>query len=461
MKTPFIVLALLMGAIWMFSPAACAGDTLLGGTAFAGAVDKAAKETTVKAEAGIQFRYEDREVPDAAGEHDGSAGWFYGQAEIETGSVNGFQVGLGGVAVQRLWAKGRFDNAIAGDEVFEDHVFLDRHDAYWTEGYLRYTVPDRKTSFILGRADDGKFGEPASGDGDYYQGFGVTVKEIPGLTIRSHVVNAWTNDASAGWDFDGIQENWEKLEDEDGFANTVNREASDWAFTLMVDWEVIKDVLVVTPYTQHQGDVGTSFGIEMKAGSKMSDSVALGIAGAYARFYEDTPDDLWPDDRDMSQYIINPYVLYSANKWKFKFGGGYYTISNDIPPFNSIGEGGDDLEDLFIWDEFDPMGEDIAKYGEQQNNKTYFLQAGIGYRPFGLEIIYGWVDSAVVEDGWLYQGEGSELDVYLSVDITDAIGLELIYCDLDDDFSGPTDIAGKTDPNRSFRLVGGGFRYKF
>ena len=220
MKKYSILPALLLGAAMIFSPAAYAGDTLLGGTPFADAVDKAARETTVDAEVGIQFRHEDHEVADASGEHKGSAGWSYGQVEIETGSMHGFQVGLGGVAVQRLWTRDRFDNTIAGDEIFEDDVFFDRHDAYWTEGYLKYTLPNRKTSFILGRADDGKFGEPASGDGDYYQGIGVTVKDFPGLTIRSHVVNAWTNDASASWDFDGIQENWVKLKDENVFANT-------------------------------------------------------------------------------------------------------------------------------------------------------------------------------------------------------------------------------------------------
>jgi hypothetical protein len=322
-------------------------------------------------------------------------------------------------------------------------------------------LPGTKTSFILGRADDGKFGEPASGDGDFYQGIGLTIKDFPGLKIRAHAVNAWTNNASASWDSDGIQDNWVSLRDESIFAALPAREASEWAYTLMVGIDIIKDKLWLMPYVQHQGDVGTSYGAELEASHKINNSFSLGLEGAYAIFNEDTPNDLRPDDGDISQYIINPYIKYSIDKWKFKFGGGYYGISDDIPPFNSLAEGGDDFEDLFIWDEFDPMNDDIGKYGEQQDNDTYFLHGSIGYGPVELKVIYGWVKNAVVEDGWIYNGEGSELDVFLSVDITDSIDLDLIYCTVDDDFQGPTGLGTNTDPNRSFSHISGRFRLKF
>jgi hypothetical protein len=136
-------------------------------------------------------------------------------------------------------------------------------------------------------------------------------------------------------------------------------------------------------------------------------------------------------------------------------------MSSDITPFNTLAEGGDDFEDLFIWDEFDPMEEDIAKYGEQPNNVTFFIHGGIGYGPVSLKVIYGWVDNAIVEDGLIYSGEGSELDVYLSVDITKSIYLDLIYCDIEDDFSGATGLGANTDPNRSFSHFSGRFRFKF
>ena len=112
-----------------------------------------------------------------------------------------------------------------------------------------------------------------------------------------------------------------------------------------------------------------------------------------------------------------------------------------------------DFEDLFIWDEFDPMEEDLAKYGEQPNNKTYFVHAGLGWGPVYLKAIYGWVKDAVIEDGWTYDGEATELDIYLNVDITENIELELVYCDINDDY--------KADGNRSFSHFSGLLAYKF
>jgi hypothetical protein len=72
------------------------------------------------------------------------------------------------------------------------------------------------------------------------------------LEIRAHAVSAWANDASASWDFDGIQNGWTSLKDESIFAALPNREAASWAYTLMVGVDIIKDRLWIQPYVQHQ-----------------------------------------------------------------------------------------------------------------------------------------------------------------------------------------------------------------
>ncbi len=448
MKRSWLAAPLAAGFMFVSAPA-FAGDTLLP-KSISDVFKKGATEASIDAEFGMQWRHEDYDEKDAVGDDKSKAGWAYAELGLESGSVWGFQLGLGAIAVQELWAKDRAENDVPGDEIFDDSFF--KNDSYWTEAYLKYSIPKTKTHFIAGRADDGKFGEPKSGDGDYYQGFGVTVKDIPRLKIRAHAVNEWTNDASTSWDYDGIQEDWVHLKDEQTFKK-LDKKAATWAYSLVVDIEAVKDILDLQPYIQHHGDVGTSFGLTLNAGYKLNDMLKLGLKSTYARFDEDTPDAISADDEDMYQYIINPYVKYSRNKWKAEFGVGYYHISDDIPPFNTLAEGGDDFEDAFIWDEFDPMEEDLAKYGEQQNNKTWFVHAGLGWGPVYLKAIYGWVKDAVIEDGWLYDGEATELDIYLNVDITENIELELVYCDVNDDY--------KADGNRSFSHFSGLLAYKF
>lgn len=423
-------------------------------------IDKAAKETSIDGEVGIQWRYENYSEEDpATGDDTANAGWAYTELEVETGSMWGAQLGVGGVFVQELWTED-----LADDDIFDFGGTFGQfaRDAFWTEAYLKYTIPNMKTYFMLGRADDKKFGEPASGDGDYYQGFGVTVGDIPRVKIRAHAVNEWANDASASWDYDGIQDTWAHMDDAGQFNGLVGENASDWAYTFIVNVEAVPDILEVEPYLQHQGDVGTAYGLELEAEYGIN-SVAVGMEGAWARLREDTPRDINNDDEDISQYIINPYVKLSMKDlgMNFKFGAGYYHISDDIPPFNTYAEGGDDFEDLFIWDEFDPMEEDIAKYGEQQNNDTYFVHAGFGWGPFDLEAVYGWCDDAVIENGWEYKGEGTELDIFLDIAITKAIKAQVVYCDIDDDFDGPTQPFGNVDDDKSFYHFSGLICYSF
>jgi len=448
MKPVCLATFLAAGFIFVGMPA-FAGDILLP-KSVSEVFKKGAEEASIDAEFGMQWRHESYDEKDAVGDDKSRAGWAYAELGLLSGSMMSFQLGLGAIGVHELWAKDRADNEVPGDNIFEDDVF--EFKTFWTEAYLKYTIPKTKTHVILGRADDGLFGEPKSGDGDYYTGVGVSVKDIPRLKIRVHAVTEWVNNASTSWDYDGIQEDWVHLEDEQDFAD-LGDEAEEVAYTLIVGAEAIEDLLDLQGYVQHHGDVGTSYGLTLEAEYGLNDVLAMGVEGAYAKFDEDTPDSISADDSSISQYIINPYVKYSRNKWEGAFGAGYYHISDDISPFNTLAEGGDDFEDLFIWDEFDPMEEDLAKYGEQQNNETYFIHAGLGYGPVYLKAVYGWVDDAIIEDGLTYEGEATELDVYLTVDVTENIALELVYCDIDDDF--------KADGNRSFNHMSGLIAYKF
>jgi len=415
-------------------------------------IEKGAEQTSLKGAIGMAWRIEDREARDSVGEDKASAGWSFVEIGLETGSMWNIQIGAGAVGVQKLWTSGAFDNDDPDDELFDTDVWLENHDAYWTEGYVKYSVPSKSTSFLLGRADDKKFGKPVSGDGDFYQGLGITVDTIPHVKIRAHAVNEWTNNASWSWDFDGIQDGWTNLTDESGYASAPGEDAGRVAYTLMVESEIVEDALWFNPYVQHQDDVGTGYGTSLRI-QKTFDSVTLGMKASYAYFDEKTPNDLWPDDENMDQYKLNPYANFETKDWRFEAGFGYYRISNDIAPFNSKAEGGDDFEDLFIWDEFDPMEEDLAKYGEHPNNETWFVHAGADWGPFSLEAIYGWCNHAVIENGSSHDGEATELDVYLTAAITESIVAELVFVSLDDDY--------EADGDRSRNYFAGSIAYEF
>ena len=58
-----------------------------------------------------------------------------------------------------------------------------------------------------------------------------------------------------------------------------------------------------------------------------------------------------------------------------------------------------------------------------------------------------------MEDAWNYDGEASELDVYLTIALTKNIETELAYVMLDDDY--------EADGDRSMNYFAGYIRYKF
>ena len=102
-----------------------------------------------------------------------------------------------------------------------------------------YRFPGSDSYLILGRAEDDFFGEPESGDGDYYQGFGVTIGDILHARIEASVVNAWLDDASPRWDVDGIQESWQNMGDvfDDMNIGAPGDESGEVAYSLLAEVE--------------------------------------------------------------------------------------------------------------------------------------------------------------------------------------------------------------------------------
>lgn len=402
------------------------GGDLLGETAGLG---------TWKGELGMQFR---SETDHGDEEDDGDAGWGYFQVSWESGPIGGLQLGLGGLFVTELWANDGFDGLFSDGGKFDEN-------AKWTEAYLKYTLPSENTYFLLGRAKTKKFGKPAAGDGDFAEGVGVTMKEIQDLTVRAHVVRAWLDNASPSWDMDGIDKKWADMDDVSSKVDHHKGEFGDYAYTLMVDWDVIPGMFTLTPYVQTQQDVGTSYGAAFELSHAVSDSVTVGLDGAFNWFREDTPDSYWPDDGDFSQRLIHAGMEYK----NFNFGVGYYSMSDDVLVLND--SRASDLGALFIVDEFDPMEND-AVYGENPGNETYFVNADYTYGPFTLGAVYGQVRNGRTANG-RRDGDGTELDVTLNVKLAKNLDLELFYADVDDGYSG--------DGDDSHKVYGGALSYKF
>lgn len=399
-------------------------------------------------ELGIQFRTEDDYENEA---DDGDAGLGFLETSWESGSLYGLQLGLGGLFTTEMWANDSFE------DVFSDGGTFDPQ-AKWTQVYLKYTIPNSKSYLLLGRADEGMFGEPAAGDGDFYEGFGVTIKDIPRITIKAHVVKEWLNNASPSWDFNGIDDQWAEMEqaslevgEDTAFGAGNAEEFGDFAYTLMTEIEAVPDMLTITPYIQYHSDVATVLGTGFELEHAVNDSLTLGLDGAYVWFKEDTPDKYWPDDEDFNQTLIHTYAEIKG----FSFGAGYYSMSDDIPIFNGppgSGQFEKDLKDIFLADEMDPMEEDLAKYGEQSGNDTYFVEVGYTHGPFWVEVIYGTVDNALTAQG-NHDGEADELDIYFGVQITENLEAELAYADVSDDYTA--------DGDDSYKMFGGGIVWKF
>jgi hypothetical protein len=400
-------------------------------------IDTATTDDSWEGETGLYWH---SEYPDEG--DDGHAGWGFLDLKWESGPFHGFQVGAGALAIVEAW-----DTDGLEDVLDEEGAFADA--AKWTQAYVKYTIPDTETQFLIGRAEGGAFGKPNGGDGDYFQGIGVTVKDIPRLTLKAHVVNKWLNNASPHWNLDGIDDDWQSMDDVIREVGGGSEDAGDVAYTLMADIDLIPDRLTLTPSVQHLEDVVTSLGITLDGEMAVTESLTVGGKSIYLHHFEDTPADVSADDDDLSQFLVQIFGKFSG----LKAGIGYYTISDDIAIFNTRAEGGDDFEDVFVMDEIDPLEEDLAKYGEQPNSETWFLFAEYGYGPFDLEAIYGWVDDAVIEDGFTYQGEAQELNLILGIGLTKNLAAELAYIYLHDDY--------EADGDRSMDIFAGSLSYAF
>jgi hypothetical protein len=395
----------------------------------------AASFGTWKGELGMQFRSE-QDYEDS--DDDGDAGWGYLEASWLSGSMSGLQVGLGGLFVTEWWADDNFENLFDTGGDFEEN-------SKWTEAYLKYTLADEKTYFVLGRAGNKLFGKPATGDGDYYEGVGVTTKVIPRLTLRAHVMKEWLNNASASWDLDGIDKDWEEMDD----AIKGHDFGGELAYTLMGDIDLGFGKL--SPYVQTQSDVGTSYGVSLDVFQDVNDFLTAGFEGTYAWVSEDTPSSVSSVDEDFSQMLLRPYIKVK----NFTIGAGYYKMSDDM----LVGNGGtlgddkaDDLKDIFIVDEMDPMEED-GVYGEVPNNETYFVDVEYTYGPFSIKAVYGMIDDARTDGGATTKGEADELDIVLGIELAKNLEAEFIYADVNDDYSG--------DGDDSHKLYGGAITYSF
>ncbi len=409
------------------------------------------------AELGMQFRGEDPDEGD-----DGDAGWGYLEISWESGPLHGLQLGLGGLLVTPLWESDAFE-----DEVFDDDGVFQQQER-WTEVYLKYTLPGSKSFLLLGRADEGLFGEPAAGDGDFYEGFGITIKGIPRVTIKAHAVKEWINNASPSWDFDGMDSQWAEMEEaslevgeDTPFGAGDADEFGDLAYTFMTEIEAVKDVLTLSPYVQYHEDVAACFGTGFEFEHSVNDLMAVGLEGAYVWHQEDTPDEYWPDDEDFDQKLVHAYVKIKG----FRFGAGYFGISDDIPLFNGppgSGQFEEDFKDVFLMDEMDPMEEDLGKYGEQGGGDTYYFDAGYSRGPFSIDVLYGEVDNAIAEDengNACDDGEARELNIILGLQITEKLEAEFIYADVEDEYSGDDGADGEDD--RSHAMYGGALVWKF
>lgn len=427
MKKRLLSVLALSAAVSFAGPHQVQGEeskTLLGDTAPGRAVDRLISAGETSGEIGITARWES---PDDGDSDDGGLAYF--EPKWTSGKVHNLQFTIGGLITSRIWE----------DDTMLTDSYPDSQDGLLTEAYLTYSLPGTKTQFLLGRADDGVFYEPVHGDGDFYEGLGVRIDDIPRMTLHAHAVTAWLDNADTSpvsWDglnnTGGGEDRWQDMDKVIQDQTGIQEDSGDAAYTVALEAEVLKDDLLnMTAALTTLEDVARSWSIAADSEVSLSREVSIGVRGVFATLLEDTPATVNDTDEDVEQYKVYGFVDVRG----LEFGLGHYGQSNDRSVFNTATEGGDDFEDVFVGDEFDPVDEDLAKYGEQPNNNTYFLNAAWGYGPANLEIIYAWVDDAVIENGTLKEGEAQELNVILDLAWTETLSSEFYYAKVDDDYT--------------------------
>lgn len=340
---------------------------------------------------GVNFRVDDADQKDRV--DDGDIGFGFLNIGFLSRDYFNFMFGADLMAVGKIWADGSYDNAFDDDQIFQKNVFL-------KSVYLNYSIPNTQIEILAGRK---AFKTSVSMDGDSYQGIQVTTRDIPRTTLYLAVINRWVEEASTDYALDGIQKTWLKGSDTgDGVSSEI--------YSMIAEIDLIEEVLSVSPYYNFQSGALANFGASVDLEIEIENDVTFGLDGIYAFYNEDTDD---PTDADATSYLIYSTVGYKD----FWAGIGYFEMSDDPRvELTAVGNSA-----------FDPMEEGV--YGGDPDDTTFYFELGYGTDAYEIEIVIGKtkVDSA---------GEGcTEIDVYLTYFITEAISLELMFVDVDDDDS--------------------------
>ncbi|MCP3900470.1 MAG: hypothetical protein GY707_12230 [Desulfobacteraceae bacterium] len=366
-------------------PANASAGSLFGETA----LDKALKEGTFDAEIGLYYGVID---PDH-GDHGALLTTFL-EMSYESAPLNGFQFGVGVFGVTDIHEDEAFPFPPDNDQA--------SHTGGIKEGYIKYTIPETKSSFLIGRTN--MVDTLPTLVGDAHDGIMFTSTYFKKVSINAGIITSYVEY------FDAEQAVSEHVE-----MDELTDESGNAVFTLSttIDFGVVE----LTPFIGYHKDNDNGFGLLFAANTEIIESLTIGVEGNWSKYNEDTEDSISDTDQDWSNYLISSYI----NNEMFSLACGYWATSDD----ESVGQS-------IILDNFSPMEELEDAW---QDHHLWFVEVGVSIDPVELSLIYG----DLTDDFDNGANDAREITFIAAVDIFENMSFEAVCSDVSYDNASGND----------------------
>jgi len=361
--------------VMMFTPAAVAGESLLGDTA----LDNLTDDFPVSGKFGVYH------TTSAKGEDDAGRltnAWL--ELNWASRPIKGFQAGLGLFGVTNLHENGVIEFKPDHDE--------HRHTAGIRELYLKYAIPDTKSSLVFGRANMRDSCRTLWGD--THEGVMFTSKDLEKVTINAAIIKAFVYDFN--YDETGVSERRRMTDFHD--------QAGECVYTLTVEARLSR--VKLKPFFGYFPGHESVRGLEADFGIDIAGQNRIGLKGVYGFFTEETPDSVSADDEDWTQSVISSYA--AIGPFSLEAGRWYRGDSNSVRI---------DGESFLIY----TFGSMKVLYTSKARGLTMtYFKAGVKLGPASLSAQYARQKDSHGEG----KDDAEEIDYIIKLPVTDKLCLD-------------------------------------
>ena len=302
---------------------------------------------------------------------DTEAMWGLVELSYTTPSWHGLTAGGGLVGALKLAEK------YSGDyrSIFADDLDL-------KELFLSYDLLGTPNSLLVGRK---QFTMNPSFKGDSHQGVQFAAAGLKPATLVAGVVDRWIHHSTTSFNGNGIT-GWEDIDD-------VQAEAGKQFYTaaLLLGWG---EELTFQPYVNHQDEVMTVYGVQLKYNQPLLQEWRLAFEGIVALYGNNVPKSIAPHYEDVTSARLHASIGHDDDR----FGIGWFHVSDDRGDINAG-----------IFSAFDPLQEDdLFPYNDNNNCHLLYVDSHLSSGPFSTDIAFGYGRNGAIEsysrefDFWLY-----------------------------------------------------------